>query len=113
MLFASLTFVMSLFYLVNWPDPQIRAQAWRAVSQTIVIFVSVLVFNASNGFVTWHDQYHFEGLDALTKLRVAESLAQPDTGDFLVAMAQLAVWILASNSPSRSVLEWCSGSRTS
>ena len=95
MLFASLTFVMSLFYLVNWPDPQIRAQAWRAVSQTIVIFVSVLVFNASNGFVTWHDQYHFEGLDALTKLRVAESLAQPDTGDFLVAMAQLAVWILA------------------
>ena len=27
MLFASLTFIMSLFYLVNYPDPQIRAQA--------------------------------------------------------------------------------------
>ena len=95
MLFGSLTFIMSLFYLVNYPDPQIRAQAWRAVSQTIVIFVSVLVFNASNGFVTWHEhpeQYSMAGLDTL--LRVAESVGQPDTGDFLLAIAQLGVWML-------------------
>ena len=95
MLFSSLTFIMSLFYLVNYPDPQIRAQAWRAVSQTIVIFVSVLVFNASNGFVTWHSQPGQHSMVRLdTILRVAETVDQPDTGDFLLAMAQLAVWVL-------------------
>jgi len=99
MLFGSLTFIMSLFYLVNYPDPQIRAQAWRAVSQTIVIFVSVLVFNASNGFVTWHEhpeKYSMSGLSGKTliRLRVAEAVDQPDTGDFILAIAQLAVWLL-------------------
>jgi len=101
MLFASLTFMMSLFYLVNYPDPQIRAQAWRAVSQTIVIFCSVLVFNASNGFVTWHEPYSMAGsmagLDSLQRLDILhrDSGEQPDTGDFILAMTQLAVWILA------------------
>ena len=97
MLFASLTFIMSLFYLVNYPDPQIRAQAWRAVSQTIVIFVSVLVFNASNGFVTWREDYSMpDTLDSLRVVPVARQHdAMPDTGDFFLAMAQLTFWILA------------------
>lgn len=96
MLFASLTFIMSLFYLVNFPDPQIRAQAWRAVSQTIVIFVSVLVFNASNGFVTWREDNSMSDMLKLDALRVARQRdVMPDTGDFFVALAQLAFWILA------------------
>ena len=96
MLFASLTFIMSLFYLVNFPDPQIRAQAWRAVSQTIVIFVSVLVFNASNGFVTWREDYSMSDMLKLDALRVARQRdVMPDTGDFFVALAQLIFWILA------------------
>ena len=53
MLMASLTFTMTLFYLVNNSDEDIRQHSWRAISQTIVIFCSVLIFNASNAFVTW------------------------------------------------------------
>ena len=102
MLFGSLTFIMSLFYLVNYPDPQIRAQAWRAVSSTIVIFVSVLVFNASNGFVSWPRQDDGDAQqDVNTRLyspawslKVQEVGFAPDTGDFLLAMAQLAVWLM-------------------
>eukprot|EP00448_Togula_jolla_P022434 CAMPEP_0170591380 /NCGR_PEP_ID=MMETSP0224-20130122/12373_1 /TAXON_ID=285029 /ORGANISM="Togula jolla, Strain CCCM 725" /LENGTH=592 /DNA_ID=CAMNT_0010915241 /DNA_START=100 /DNA_END=1878 /DNA_ORIENTATION=+ len=51
MLIGSITFVMALFYLVNWPDPDIRRFSWRIIGDTISIFSAVLFFQACDGMV--------------------------------------------------------------
>lgn len=46
MLTMSVTFQMSVFYLVNWPDADIRFYAWQIIGNTILIFCGVLFFSA-------------------------------------------------------------------
>lgn len=43
MLLGSVAFVMSLFYLLNMHDPDVRAYNWNALSLTIVTFIGVLI----------------------------------------------------------------------
>jgi len=45
MLLGSVGFVMLLFYVVNWPDDDIRLYAWTIISTTLSIFTAVLSFS--------------------------------------------------------------------
>jgi len=37
---------MGLFYLTNWPDPDIRRATWSVVASTLTIFCAIVAFNA-------------------------------------------------------------------
>jgi hypothetical protein len=41
--------IMSLFYLVNWPDEDIQRATWNILSSTLSIFGAVLIFSALKG----------------------------------------------------------------
>lgn len=47
MLLGFLTMVIGLFYLVNFPDGDIRQATWRLLSTTLSIFLAVLIFSAT------------------------------------------------------------------
>eukprot|EP00928_Gymnodinium_smaydae_P038649 TRINITY_DN26613_c0_g4_i1.p1 TRINITY_DN26613_c0_g4~~TRINITY_DN26613_c0_g4_i1.p1 ORF type:complete len:575 (+),score=53.21 TRINITY_DN26613_c0_g4_i1:81-1805(+) len=49
MLLGGIVFVMSLFYLVHFPDKDIQRHSWSVISSTLSIFVAVLVFQALRG----------------------------------------------------------------
>lgn len=51
MLLGGVAMVMVLFYLVNWPDDDIRRFTWIIISTTLSIFTAVLVFTSISEFV--------------------------------------------------------------
>jgi len=51
MLLGSVTFQMVLWYLVHYPDKDIRMYTWRMLGDTISIFAAVLLFTALDGVV--------------------------------------------------------------
>jgi len=46
MLLGGVTYIMALFYLVSWPNQNIRLYSWQIIGNTISIFVAVLFFQA-------------------------------------------------------------------
>lgn len=81
MLLGSISFQMSLFYLVNHSDPDMQKYSWKVISSTISIFCAVLLFQAFNGVVEWK----FLGED------------ENSTYAFLVDMIHSFVWFIITN----------------
>jgi len=76
MLLASIGFQMSLFYLVNWPDQDIKRVSWQVISSCISIFVAVLLFQ---GFNTVAEDYIIDG--------------GSETWEVCIDMCQLLFWL--------------------
>merc|ERR1740130_1597960 len=47
-LLGSISFVMCLYYFVNYDDKDIKQKAWETISSTISIFCAVLLFSSFN-----------------------------------------------------------------
>jgi len=61
MLIGSITFQMSLFYLVNHSDSDIRYYSWLIIGTTVSIFVAVLFYQALTAVVEkWFIKHHGE-----------------------------------------------------
>ena len=71
MLLGSLTFIMSIFYLINWEDRDIQRYSWAAVSSTISIFCAVLLFQSIDGVVNL-----LVGAEELSALQFTTDAAQ-------------------------------------
>jgi len=50
-LLGSIAIVMMLYYLVNWPDPDIRRYSYEVISSTVSIFCAVLLFQTFNDLI--------------------------------------------------------------
>ena len=57
MLLGCMAFQLSLFYLVNHHDSDIKEYSWHTISHTISIFCSVVLFNGMDGLL----DYYFVG----------------------------------------------------
>eukprot|EP00670_Eutreptiella_braarudii_P017957 CAMPEP_0174351134 /NCGR_PEP_ID=MMETSP0811_2-20130205/8376_1 /TAXON_ID=73025 ORGANISM="Eutreptiella gymnastica-like, Strain CCMP1594" /NCGR_SAMPLE_ID=MMETSP0811_2 /ASSEMBLY_ACC=CAM_ASM_000667 /LENGTH=463 /DNA_ID=CAMNT_0015480041 /DNA_START=184 /DNA_END=1578 /DNA_ORIENTATION=+ len=87
MLLGSIAFQLSLFYLVNHPDKDMKRYSWETISSTISIFVAVLIFKGVDGVV---DYYVMEESAIWFKVLM----------DFVhllawICILQLALWISA------------------
>merc|ERR1719162_528439 len=51
MLLGTVTFQMTLWYLVHWPDKDIVLYTWRMLGDTVAIFAAVLLFTESQAVV--------------------------------------------------------------
>jgi len=51
MLFGSIVFNMSLFYLVHNPDKDIQRYSWQVISKTLSIFTAVLMYQGISGVI--------------------------------------------------------------
>jgi len=47
-LLSFITFNMTLYYLVNWPDPEMKIYVWTVISTTISIFISIFIFTCTD-----------------------------------------------------------------
>lgn len=88
MLLLSITFQMSIFYLVNSQDKDIKAYAYKIIGTTIQIFSGVLIFFATN---------------ELTVHYVIAAL--PDEYEGFVLFGQFFFWIIIM----KLVISWCCG----
>jgi len=61
-LLGSISFIMTLFYFTNWPDPDIKQYSWEIISSTISIFCAVLGFSCFNDLMEAYviDRYHLD-----------------------------------------------------
>jgi len=68
MLLGCMGFMMATFYLVNWPDDDIRQISWEVISATISVFGSLLLFQGFNRVL---EHYFFGGLSIWQQVGVA------------------------------------------
>lgn len=68
MLLGCMGFMMATFYLVNWPDDDIRRISWEVISSTISVFGSLLLFQSSNRVLEY---YFFHDMSIWQHLAVA------------------------------------------
>ena len=84
MLMGGLAFFMSLFYLVNWPDKDIRYYSSKVISSTIAIFCGVLIFESVKGVVE----------NFLHEEEVGDEESKPTTAALLASAGQLVLWLV-------------------
>eukprot|EP00440_Ansanella_granifera_P031168 gb/GFBE01033844.1/.p1 GENE.gb/GFBE01033844.1/~~gb/GFBE01033844.1/.p1 ORF type:complete len:265 (+),score=56.16 gb/GFBE01033844.1/:1-795(+) len=63
MLLGTIAFIMSLFYLVNNHDEDVRQYSWEVLSTTIAIFTAVLSYQVLDGFVEFALKLMLTGSD--------------------------------------------------
>lgn len=68
MLLGCMGFMMATFYLVNWPDEDIRRISWEVISSTISVFGSLLLFQGFNRVL---EHYLFGDLSIWQQVGVA------------------------------------------
>ncbi|CAK9071443.1 unnamed protein product [Durusdinium trenchii] len=54
MLLGCMGFMMATFYLVNWPDSDIRQISWEVISSTTSVFGALLLFQGCNRVVEFY-----------------------------------------------------------
>jgi len=86
MLLGTITFIMSIFYLVNHHDEDIRLNTWKVLSSTIALFVAVLLYRGISSL--------FSALMTVTvKRRFEEHTAQGII--IILKFILLLAWFLA------------------
>jgi len=74
-LLGGVTFVMSLFYLVNHPDMDIRDHTWKVINATVSIFVAVLLFQGISGVTDRVSDIYFESADHQSAAKICFAYA--------------------------------------